>query len=123
MRALGLTARDFRNYERADVELGERLTVIVGPNGAGKTNLLEAIYFGCTGHSPRTSNERDLVRRGTSTTRVTMRTAGDDGAVHDLTAAFQPGEPKLLEVDGAPVDNLWSAAARPLVSVFLPDRL
>ena len=40
MRVTGLTATDFRNYERAEVGLGERLTVIVGANGAGKTNLL-----------------------------------------------------------------------------------
>ncbi len=38
--------------------------MVAGPNGAGKTNLLEALYFGCTARSPRTSNERELVRRG-----------------------------------------------------------
>jgi len=123
MRASAVTARDFRNYERAETSLGERLTVIVGPNGAGKTNLLEAIYFGCTGRSPRTSNERDLVRRGAQATRVTVETADADGATHTLEAAFQPGEPKVLRVDGSPVDNLWATDARPLVSVFLPERL
>jgi DNA replication and repair protein RecF len=119
----GLTARDFRNYERADVELGERLTVIVGPNGAGKTNLLEAVYFGCTGRSPRTSNERDLLRRGASAARVTVSTDDDETGQHTIEAGFQPGEPKLLRVDGAPVDNLWATDARPLISVFLPERL
>jgi DNA replication and repair protein RecF len=119
----GLTASDFRNYERADVELGERLTVIVGPNGAGKTNLLEAVYFGCTGRSPRTANERDLLRRGAVAARVTVSTTDDEGGAHTLEAGFQPGEPKLLRVDGSPVDNMWAADARPLISVFLPERL
>ena len=32
--------RDFRNYERAELDLGPGLTVIAGPNGAAKTNLL-----------------------------------------------------------------------------------
>ncbi len=123
VRIRALAARDFRNYERAEVTLGERLTVIVGPNGGGKTNLLEAIYFGCTGRSPRTSTERDLVRRGASATRVTVETTGTDGVEHRLEAALQPGEPKVLRVDGAPVDNLWSSDTRPLVSVFLPERL
>ena len=40
------------------------LTVVHGPNGAGKSNLLEALYFGCTARSPRTRNERELVRFG-----------------------------------------------------------
>jgi DNA replication and repair protein RecF len=123
VRVTALTVRDFRNYERAEVALGERLTVIVGPNGAGKTNLLEAVYFGCTGGSPRTSNERDLIRRGATATRVTVSTAAGDGAEHEIDAAFQSGEPKRLRVDGAPVDDLWNADVRPLVSVFLPERL
>lgn len=122
MRVTGLSASDFRNYEQADVALGERLTVVVGPNGAGKTNLLEAIYFGCTGRSPRTSNDRDLLRRGATAARVTVATT-DDGGDHTLEAAFQPGEPKRLRLDGSSVENLWTAAARPLISVFLPERL
>ena len=44
--------------------MGSGLTVITGPNGAGKTNLLEALYFGCTGRSCRTNNDRELVRFG-----------------------------------------------------------
>jgi DNA replication and repair protein RecF len=122
VRVTGITLRDFRNYERAEAELGERLTVVVGPNGAGKTNLLEALYFGCTGRSPRTSNDRELVRRGAPATRVTVTTEGIDGA-HSLVAGFQPGEPKLLEVDGASVDSTRTTEARPLISVFLPERL
>ena len=40
---------DFRSYEAAELRLGPGLTVITGRNGAGKTNLLEALYFACTG--------------------------------------------------------------------------
>lgn len=118
-----LTLRDFRNYERAELVPGEGLTVLVGPNGAGKTNLLEALYFGCTGRSSRTANERELVRRGSSVTRVTVRTLDEEGAPHLLEAGFSPGEPKTLRVDGATVDSLSTSRARPLVSVFLPERL
>jgi DNA replication and repair protein RecF len=123
VRVTAVTARDFRNYERAEAALGDRLTVIVGPNGAGKTNLLEALYFGCTARSPRTSNDRELLRRGAPATRVTVGTVGGDGAPHLLEAGFQPGEPKLQRIDGAPVESLSVSAARPLVSVFLPERL
>ena len=70
MRVISVTLRDFRSYEAAAAPVGGGLTVVVGPNGAGKTNLLEAIYFGCTGRSCRTANERELVRFGAGTTRV-----------------------------------------------------
>jgi DNA replication and repair protein RecF len=36
---------------------------------------------------------------------------------------FQPGEPKRMKADGAPVERLLDVDDRPLVSVFLPDRL
>ena len=64
MRVVSVQLRDFRTYARAEARLGEGLTVVHGPNGAGKSNLLEALYFGCTGRSPRTRNERELVRFG-----------------------------------------------------------
>jgi DNA replication and repair protein RecF len=123
VRVSAFTLRDFRNYERAELAAGEGLTVVVGPNGAGKTNLLEALYFGCTGHSSRTANERELVRRGSSVTRVTVTTVDDEGSSHLLEVGFSPGEPKTLRVDGAAVDSLSRTPARPLVSVFLPERL
>jgi DNA replication and repair protein RecF len=123
VRAERIQLRDFRNYEAAEVELAPGLTVVAGANGAGKTNLLEGLYFGCTGRSPRTSNERELVRRGgEGVARVAIDLAGAEGE-HRIEVGFQPGEAKHMRVDGSPVDSLTTVEARPLVSVFLPERL
>ena len=117
-----LGARDFRNYEALDLRLPAGLAVVYGANGAGKSNLLEALYFGCTGRSARTSNERELIRRGASVARVEIDTRDDEGS-HRIEAGFEPGEPKRLRVDGGLVDSLSTTVARPLVSVFMPERL
>jgi DNA replication and repair protein RecF len=122
VRVTRLILRDFRGYARADVAVGGGLTVVTGRNGAGKTNLLEALYFGCTGRSCRTSNEREIVRFGARLARVEVHAEGDDGP-HLLRVGLAPGEPKRLQVDGAVVERLLDVDARPLVSVFLPDRL
>src|SRR5215210_6540427 len=123
MRVTRLFLRNFRSYEAAELRLGPGLTVITGPNGAGKTNLLEAIYFACTGRSCRTANEREVVRFGAGVARLELDAEAPDGEAHRITVGFAPGEAKRLEVDGAAVDRLTDAAARPLVSLFLPDRL
>jgi DNA replication and repair protein RecF len=122
MRVLTVTVRDFRSYETARAALGPGLSVITGPNGAGKTNLLEALYFGCTGRSCRTTNDREVVRFGAGATRVVVDAAGDDGS-HELSVGFAPGEAKRMRFDGAPVERLLDVVDRPLLSVFLPDRL
>ena len=122
MRVTRMRLRDFRGYAAADLALGAGLTVIHGRNGAGKTNLLEALYFGCTGRSCRTSNEREVVRFDAPLTRVEVDTAGPDTS-HELSVAFTPGEPKRLLADGVSVSRLLDVPGRPLVSVFLPDRL
>jgi DNA replication and repair protein RecF len=118
-----VSLRDFRNYERAELTLGEGLNVVHGPNGAGKTNLLEALYFSLTARSCRTSNERELVRSGQQVTRVVAEVAGDD-ETHTLEVGFAPSQKeKLVKVDGAPLERGGSPPPRPLVCVFLPDRL
>jgi DNA replication and repair protein RecF len=122
MRVTRLQLRDFRNYEAAELELPPGLTVVAGPNGAGKTNLLEGLYLGCTGRSPRTSNERELLRRAGAVARVVVDARDEDGT-HRIEVGFEPGEARRLRVDGSAVDSLSAATTRPLVSVFLPERL
>ncbi len=117
-----LRLRDFRTYETAEVRPRPGITVIHGPNGAGKTNLVEGLYFGCTGRSCRTTNEREVVRFGAPAARAEVEVATADGP-HELSVGFQPGEAKRFRVDGAPVERLADAPGRPLVGVFLPDRL
>jgi DNA replication and repair protein RecF len=122
VQVLTLSLRDFRAYDDAHVELGDGLTVVTGPNGAGKTNLLEGLYFACTGRSCRTTNEREVIRFGAGTTRTVLTCQGDDG-LHELAVGFSAGQPKVMRADGATVERLLDLTTRPLVSVFLPDRL
>ncbi len=127
MRVLSVQLRDFRTYTRAEATIGEGLTVVHGPNGAGKSNLLEALYYGCTARSPRTRNERELVRFGAKATRVSVRLR-DEHQAHELSVGFgttaDSAQPvKRMTADGAPVERLLDVESRPLVSVFLPDRL
>ena len=62
------------------------------------------------------------MRFGAQAARVTVSAEGDDG-LHELSVGFEPGQPKRMRADGALVERLVDVAARPLVSVFHPDRL
>jgi DNA replication and repair protein RecF len=119
-----LTLRDFRNYERLDVEIPDGITVVHGPVGTGKTNLLEGMYFACTGRSCRTSNERELVRFGERVTRASL-SAESGGSEHRYEVALEltPKRIKSVRADGQSATSMADVDERPLVCVFLPDRL
>jgi DNA replication and repair protein RecF len=59
-----LSLTDYRNYERAELELGPGATVLVGRNGQGKTNLVESIGYLSTLGSHRVSGDQALIRAG-----------------------------------------------------------
>jgi DNA replication and repair protein RecF len=126
MQVAGVELRDFRTYAVAEARLGPGLTVVHGANGAGKSNLLEAIYFGCTGRSPRTRNDRELVRFGAAATRVSVALTVD-GEQHSLAVGFGKADDgttaKRMSCDGAPVERMLDVPVRPLISVFMPERL
>src|ERR671936_818163 len=46
----------------------------------------------------------------------------DDGS-HRLDVGFEPGEAKRFRIDDAQVDRPAAATVRPLLGVFMPDRL
>ncbi|MFF2495615.1 DNA replication/repair protein RecF [Agromyces sp. NPDC058064] len=64
MHVARLSLTDYRNYERAELELGPGATVLVGRNGQGKTNLVESIGYLATLGSHRVSGDRALIRAG-----------------------------------------------------------
>ncbi len=77
-----LSLTDFRNYERADVELQPGPDLFVGSNGQGKTNLVEALGYLSTLGSHRVSTDQALIRQGT------------DAAI--VRALLQHGERQVL---------------------------
>jgi len=63
-RVARLSLRDFRNFERLDLEFPEDGFILVGENGQGKTNLLEAVYYASLLRSARGARDVDVVRFG-----------------------------------------------------------
>jgi DNA replication and repair protein RecF len=110
--------RGFRNLADGRTEIAAGVVVIHGSNGAGKTNLLEALYFGLTGRSFRSGNDRDMIRFGDQGARVELDLPTSGSRL--LSAIDRSGERRHL-LAGRPLAG--APNERPLVSVFHPDRL
>jgi DNA replication and repair protein RecF len=108
----------FRNLAEGRTPIADGVVVVCGPNGAGKTNLLEALYFGLTGRSFRTGNDRDMIGYGSEAARVELELPGTGARL--LAAIDRSGERRHL-LSGRPLAG--EPGERPLVSVFHPDRL
>lgn len=63
MELLGLTLRNFRNYENLEIKLTPGAHILLGENGAGKTNIIEALEIVSTCRSHRTRNDADMIRK------------------------------------------------------------
>lgn len=72
MNITGLNLVNIRSYEERAFTFSPYTTVIYGPNGAGKTNIVEALYIGTMGMSHRTTNLKDVLRFGASTSSITI---------------------------------------------------
>ena len=124
MRVSRVTTLGFRNLADAEVELGAGVTLVWGSNGAGKTNLLEALYLGLAGRSPRTNSDREAIAFGEPLARVEVEVEDREvGGMHVFLCAIERGAERHHQVDGRVVDAAALAELRPALSVFMPDRL
>jgi DNA replication and repair protein RecF len=103
-----LTARNFRNFERLDVQFEDSGAVLVGENGQGKTNLLEAIAYLQLLRSVRGVRDADLVRFGAEGFHVGAEFARDG----DRTAGVgfeKSNRAKRVRLDGVVPERLSDA--------------
>jgi DNA replication and repair protein RecF len=115
-----LSARDFRNFERLDLELPDAGLAIIGENGQGKTNLLEAIYYLQVLRSVRGARDQDLVRFGAKAFHISA-TVVSNGA-GEVSAGFEiSSKKKKVSIDGAVAGRL-SEAFGSLPSVMFSPR-
>ncbi len=116
-----LALEDFRNYERARLELASGVTLITGRNAQGKTNLLEAIYCLSGLGSPRTT-EPVLVRAGSDKAYVHGRVRKGERRVEiDLEIKVGRGARALL--NKTPVPGVKALSEIVSVVFFGPDDL
>lgn len=64
MELLDIKLRNFRNYEKLNLDFDSGVNLIVGKNAQGKTNLLEAISYLGSGRSFRAQKQGEMIRFG-----------------------------------------------------------
>lgn len=115
-----LSLRNFRNFERLELEFPEAGFVLVGENGQGKTNLLESVYYLGLLRSARGTRDSDVVRFGAESfyLEAELRAPGPT----QLAVGFErASRRKRVRRNGAVVDRLSDALGTLPVVMFSPE--
>lgn len=76
-----LFLQNFRNYECEKFIFSDGLNVLFGKNAQGKTNCAEAVFYLCTGASLRIRHDKQLVKIGAETAKITAEAENRYGKV------------------------------------------
>lgn len=79
MRIKNLFLKNFRNYENEEITFSDGLNVLFGRNAQGKTNCAEAVFYLCTGTSPRCRRDKQLIRYGCEFAEISALAEGKYG--------------------------------------------
>jgi DNA replication and repair protein RecF len=119
-RIVSLTLKDFRNFERLEMDFPAGGLVVTGENGQGKTNLLESAYYLSLLRSVRGTRDVDVVRFGASGFFIDATMCVPDA--HEMSIGFERSRRrKRARRDGVVVDRLSDALGTLPVVMFSPS--
>lgn len=119
-----LKLRDYRNYGELTVAPHPGVNILFGQNGSGKTNLLEAIHYCALGRSHRTSQDKEVVRKGADMSAVGVQLK-KNGIRMDIAVKLTPfeGKKKHIFIDKKKANRISDLMGRVQCVIFSPEDL
>lgn len=110
--------KNFRNYEKQEIELNPHINIFYGDNAQGKTNILEAIFISGFGKSFRTSKEKEMIKLGEAFLEaiVFYQKSDRDGKIRTVIS-----NKKQIEVNGVKIKKLSELIGKINLVIFTPD--
>ncbi|MBR6736830.1 MAG: DNA replication/repair protein RecF [Clostridia bacterium] len=99
-----LTLNNFRNYENEKITFSSGINMLVGNNAQGKTNCAEAIFYLCTGYSPRAGRDKQVIKNGCEKAEIVGVAESLYGEV-EVKIIFT-SKKKEVFLNGVPLDKI-----------------
>lgn len=116
-----LVLKNFRNYGGEKFEFSPGLNVLSGKNAQGKTNCAEAVFYLCTGTSPRTRREKQLIKSGEPYADISCLCEGRYGGV-EISAHISEGG-REVKVNGNKITRNADLLGNIFAVFFSPQEL
>ena len=97
-----LELTDYRNYSKQCFEFSDGINIICGDNAQGKTNCAEAIFYLCTGYSPRAAKDKQVIGYGKQKSEISGTAVSRYGNVN-VSVDFYSDANKNIKINGVQV--------------------
>ena len=102
MKITSLNLKNFRNYSQEEFTFSDGINILTGSNAQGKTNSAEAIFFLCTGYSPRANKDKLVIKNGEERAEISGTATSLYGNV-SVKIVFNKNDKKNIFVNGLQV--------------------
>ena len=99
-----LTLKNYRNYEDESFNFSSGVNILVGNNAQGKTNSAEAIFYLCTGYSPRVTKDKQVIKYGSQSAKIKGVCESRFGDI-EVEIEFKQTKKNIL-VNGVPLKKI-----------------
>ena len=117
-----LVLKNYRNYEVQEFDFINGINILIGNNAQGKTNCAEAIFYLCSGYSPRAVRDKQVVKYGEKFATVIGKAVSNYGDV-EVAINFNSTSQKTVKVNGAPIKKIGELMGNINAVYFNPDDL
>ena len=105
MQITSLFLKNFRNYGEENFFFKDGINILTGLNAQGKTNCAEAIFFLCTGFSPRANKDRLVIKSGEEKAEILGNATSIYGNV-SVKITFNKDDKKNIAINGLEVKKI-----------------
>ncbi len=116
-----LVLKNFRNYREERFEFSPGMNVLFGKNAQGKTNCAEAAFYLCTGASPRTRRDKQLIMHGESSAYICCECEGRYGKTEISATITESG--REVKLNGNKISRNADILGNMFAVFFSPQEL
>lgn len=117
-----LTLQNYRNYLSETFEFSPGVNIISGANAQGKTNVAEAIFYLCTGYSPRVTREKQVINHNAQSAVISASAKSEVLGELSTSIEFLPSGKKIT-VNGMPAQKTAELIGNINAVMFDPQQL
>jgi DNA replication and repair protein RecF len=112
---------NFKNYDKATIELDKKINIFLGENAQGKTNILEGIYVLALTKSHRILVDNNLIKKGEAALKI-IGTIENSNTERKLEILISNNE-KIVKINDNKILKLTDYISNLNVIMFCPDDL